>query len=107
MRGQSVRRILVGDLQSLRSFWDAEGVRHALGVLVAILRRVKIPVVLFETAPRRTFLNADLIWYVNNDGVAPRLVDFADVVIEKVRSPDGRTWRSIVSHARSGQQVLI
>jgi KaiC/GvpD/RAD55 family RecA-like ATPase len=106
LRRQPIRRILAGDLQSLRSFGDPEGIRHALGVLIAILRRVKIPAILFETAARRTGLNPDLTWYVN-DAFAPRLVDFADVVIERVRAADHRTWRAIVSHARSGQQVLI
>ncbi|MFS8065574.1 MAG: RAD55 family ATPase [Byssovorax sp.] len=82
-----IRRVLVGDLQSLRSFWNAEGIRHALGVLMAILRRVRVPAVLFETAMPKPVQQ-------------PRIVDFADVVIE-VHSGGNRTVL-IASCARRG-----
>lgn len=40
---------LIGDLQFLRNFQSPEELRGAIGVIVAMLRQTKTPVVLFET----------------------------------------------------------
>jgi hypothetical protein len=108
-RKQFVRRVLVGDLQSLRSFWSAEGIRHSLGVLLAILRQVGIPAILFETAVPRTILVEPGL----GDGYKafpvqqPRIVDFADVVIEIQSMAQGEQKEMIASCARRGLQELL
>jgi hypothetical protein len=77
--------VLIGDLQALRSFGDPEGCRRAVGILVAVLRQINIPGVLFETtAPRKTWEVAPS-GYPTERGTevtTPSSVDFADVVIE-------------------------
>jgi KaiC/GvpD/RAD55 family RecA-like ATPase len=108
-KGQSIRRVLVGDLQSLRSFWNAEGIRHALGVLMAILRRVGIPAILFETAIPRTMITAQGIGsgYEAFPVQQPRIVDFADVVIEVESWPQGGAKMLNVSCARLGLRETL
>lgn len=82
-----IRRVLVGDLQSLRSFWNPEGIRQALGALASLLRRVGIPMVLFETS------STDL---------QPHVVDFSDVTMQVI----GQQPLSVIAyHARSGTRV--
>lgn len=88
-RGQRIRRVVIGDLQSLRTLQEPNVVRQALTVLVSLLRRAKVPVVMFETSPPRTLGRS---WdvtrsFVNEEtgAAAPVVVDSADVVIEVVR----------------------
>ena len=108
-REKFVRRVLVGDLQSLRSFWSADGIRHALGVLLTILRRACVPAILFETAIPRTILVEPGV----GDGYKafpvqqPRIVDFADVVIEIQSMAHGEQKEMIVSCSRRGLQELL
>ena len=100
----SVRRLVAGDMQSLRSFWNAEGIRHALGVLIGIMRRARIPVILFETAMPRTMITEHGIGteYEAFSVQQPRVVDFADVVIEIESVPRGYTSKLNASCARLG-----
>jgi hypothetical protein len=103
-RKKFIRRVLAGDLQSLRSFWNAEGIRHALGVLMAILRRVGIPAILFETAVPRAMTTEHGIetGYEVFPVQQPRIVDFADVVIEIQSTSRGRQNVMFAFCARSG-----
>jgi KaiC/GvpD/RAD55 family RecA-like ATPase len=88
-------KVIIGDLRSLRSFWNPEGLRRAIAVITAMLRKARIPVVLFETTAPRQFEQLERV----NEGGAfdrlfsrsqlidlgqaePHVVDFADVVVE-------------------------
>ncbi len=104
VRKKFIRRVLAGDLQSLRSFWNAEGIRHALGVLMAILRRVGVPAILFETAiPRSTTAAPGFgLRHTAFPVQQPRIVDFADVVIELQAMPKSQPNMLIASCARRG-----
>jgi len=64
-----VEKALIGDLRSIRSFRNPEEIRMAVALIVAMLREVRIPVVLFETATPRA------------GEAEPECVDFADVVV--------------------------
>jgi hypothetical protein len=92
LENKIIRRVLIGDLQSLRSFWNVEGIRHALGVLMTILRRVRVPAVLFETAMPRP-------------AQQPRIVDFANVAIEVLS--EGAQTVLIASCARHGLRETL
>ncbi len=48
-----VRRVLLGDLSSLRTWLHAEDMRRALDVLSWIFRNLKIPLILFETTEEK------------------------------------------------------
>jgi hypothetical protein len=84
----SVRRVIIGDFRALRTFWNPEGIRRAVGVLIAILRRLGIPAVLFETTAGPSTSAKHEIWadgipvQFAADAEEPAIVDFADVVIE-------------------------
>jgi hypothetical protein len=108
-RNKFIRRVLAGDLQSLRSFWNAEGIRHALGVLMAILRRVNIPAILFETAIPRTMTTDQGIGTVYEvfPIQQPRIVDFADVVMEIQSTSRGRQNMTFASCARSDLRAKL
>jgi hypothetical protein len=67
-----LRRVVIGDLQSLRSFADQDDVFQAVGVLTTFFRTRDIPVILYETAPSAAGMPL------------PRVVDFADVSIEVI-----------------------
>jgi KaiC/GvpD/RAD55 family RecA-like ATPase len=64
-----VEKAIIGDLRAIRSFRNSEEIRMAVGIIVAMLRQVRIPVVLFETATPRA------------GEAEPECVDFADVVV--------------------------
>ncbi|MDI1430890.1 hypothetical protein [Polyangium sorediatum] len=72
--GKSIRRVLVGDLQVIRTFRDPDGIRRACMVLARVLREQGVPIILFET------------------GTHPQISDFADVIA----SPSG--GQDIVFH---------
>jgi len=83
-----IEKVVVGDMRSLRSFWNPEGIRRAVGTLAALLRQVHIPLVLFETAvPRKTWHHESPAGYTQSYSVdigqpEPSIVDFAAVTIE-------------------------
>jgi KaiC/GvpD/RAD55 family RecA-like ATPase len=88
-RGARVRRVLVGDFRSIRTFWNPDGIRRAIGVLIAILRRAGIPAILFETtAGRSTIASQAMLATIGGlteftpDMAEPAIVDLADVFIE-------------------------
>jgi len=92
-----IEKVVVGDMRSLRSFWNPEGIRRAVGTLAAMLRQACIPLVLFETAaPRMMWRQRGLTpgitqpYSVDTGEPEPAIVDFADVVIEvtPTSSPD-------------------
>jgi KaiC/GvpD/RAD55 family RecA-like ATPase len=62
---KAVRRVLVGDLQSIRAFSNPEGIRRAITVLVSLLRHAHVPALLFETSHEPS----------------PLCVDVADVIV--------------------------
>jgi hypothetical protein len=64
-----VEKALVGDLRSIRSFRNPVEIRMAVAIIVAMLRYLRIPAVLFETA---TPLAGE---------AEPECVDFTDVVV--------------------------
>jgi len=64
-----VEKALIGDLRAIRSFRNPEEIRMAVAIIVAMLRNVHIPAVLFETATPRA------------GEAEPECVDFADVVV--------------------------
>jgi KaiC/GvpD/RAD55 family RecA-like ATPase len=107
---RSVGRVLIGDLQALRSFWDPAGCRHAVSILVALLRQMNISGVLFETtAPRTTRELAPMTGSVIERGTevtTPSSVDFADVVLEiqsEVDRRSGAVLRITATHVRRGR----
>lgn len=82
-------RVVIGDLQSLRSFEHPEALRRAVMTLARMLRSHGVPVVLFETSPGARRWQANAI--VGTDAAAPRIVDVADVVVEINQRTDDPT----------------
>ncbi|HZH77133.1 MAG TPA: hypothetical protein VEY88_13970 [Archangium sp.] len=86
-----IQKVLVGDVRSLRSFWNPEGIRRAIGTLAALLRP-QIPLVLFETTvPRKTWRQFHLDgtseeYLVDTGASEPAIVDFADVTVEIIET---------------------
>jgi hypothetical protein len=87
--GVVIEKVLVGDLRSLRSFWNPDGLRRAIAVITALMRQARIPVVLFETTvTRQTAQEALDSEHVGRTRILetgqpePHVVDFADVVVE-------------------------
>jgi KaiC/GvpD/RAD55 family RecA-like ATPase len=107
---QPVRRVLIGDLRVIRTFWNPEGIRRAIAVLVSILRRHGVPAILYETIPE--LLSAALD--ARSTGPELRLVegppsaDFADVTIE-IQPPHQPQYGSeaYVTHRRSGRFEIL
>ena len=90
-KGRRIEKVLVGDLRSLRSFWNPEGLRRAIAVITTLLRRARIPVVLFETTVARqieqTAPDSDLFGrarLMETSQPEPYAVDFADIVIDLI-----------------------
>lgn len=107
-KGDRIRRVLIGDLQSLRTFQQPALVRQALMLLASSLRREAIPVVMFETsAPRRVERVVDKRFAAEETGApAPWVVDLADVVFEVMRkTPDNHSASPNVfmTHVRTGR----
>jgi KaiC/GvpD/RAD55 family RecA-like ATPase len=80
--GAYVRRVLIGDFRSIRTFSDPATIRRAVGVLIALLRRAGIPAILFETTASRLLLDSRGGLVPAPDAQEPAIVDFADVLIE-------------------------
>jgi hypothetical protein len=68
-QGLILEKVLIGDLRSIRSFRNPEEIRMAVAVIIAMLRQVRIPAVLFETVTPRA------------GEAEPESVDFADTVV--------------------------
>lgn len=107
--GWTIRRVLIGDLQSIRTFRGPAGVRQALMVLVSVLRKAHVPVILFETsAPRlieRVIASAGM-FQEETGALAPPILDVADVGIEIIRRlPTTGAGRPSVfmTHLRTGR----
>jgi KaiC/GvpD/RAD55 family RecA-like ATPase len=64
-----VEKALIGDLRSIRGFREPEEIRRAVSTVVAMLRQVGVPTVLFETVTPRA------------GEAEPESVDFADAVV--------------------------
>jgi KaiC/GvpD/RAD55 family RecA-like ATPase len=88
--GIAIEKVLVGDLRSLRSFWNPDGLRRAIAVITTLLRQARIPVVLFETTvprqveklePGSVFGRSHLM---ETSQPEPYAVDFADIVVELI-----------------------
>jgi hypothetical protein len=108
LRDQStlVRRVLIGDFRSIRTFWNPDEVRRAIGVLIAILRRAGIPAILFETtaepsAGARQAIIGKLGGPMGTFAGQPAIVDAADVLIEVVMGNQGTM--KIATDVRGGQ----
>jgi len=109
--GALVRRVLIGDFRSIRTFWNPDGIRRAVGVLIAILRRAGIPAILFETtAGRSTGASQAIAANINSwteflhDTAEPPIVDLADVFIEVATSTTGAL--AIVTDVDGGRRYL-
>jgi hypothetical protein len=97
-----IRRLLVGDLRSIRTYSDANEVRRALLVLTRTLQRLRVPVVLFETTAGRTLAASVVEHDYGHVTQEPPIADAADVLIEVVR---GRTKSvALVSDLRGGHE---
>lgn len=87
-----IEKVVIGDLRSLRSFWNPEGLRRAIAVITTLLRRARVPVVLFETTAPRQVAQGDephLQGYsgsqiLETSQPEPHAVDFADIVVELI-----------------------
>jgi KaiC/GvpD/RAD55 family RecA-like ATPase len=119
IKGTPIRRILIGDLRALRSNVDPEGLRRSIRTLVALVARLNIPLVIFETSERRTVIVEQFM--PEGRGVRkqleqetsvgePTVVDAANVVIEirrkdkqlvlNISLPDsGRIEQAVISAA--------
>lgn len=86
-----ISKALIGDLRALRSFWTPERLRRAIAVVVSMLRQVRIPVVLFETAEARA--------------VQPQVLDFADVFVEITQQ--GHLWHANMVVPRTGYSAVF
>ncbi|MFO0603299.1 MAG: ATPase domain-containing protein [Polyangiales bacterium] len=94
-----VRRIVLTDLRALRSYWNADGLRRAVGVLCQLARRMGMPVVLIHSTPNRmerkdTAPHGFLVSEAPGQEVA-WAADFADLAVEVLygataSSPIGR-----------------
>jgi hypothetical protein len=102
-----VRRVLCGNLQALRTFWDPQGIRRALMVLARILRRVRVPLVLFETSGPRASLPWPLDQNVVSPTVAtePAIVDFADVVLAIQPASFDQASSFTITDTQTGRRV--
>lgn len=49
LNNEPVRRVVIGDFQAIQTFWSADAIRRAISVFIAVLRRTKIPAILYET----------------------------------------------------------
>jgi KaiC/GvpD/RAD55 family RecA-like ATPase len=89
-RRPSLDRVLIGDFRSIRTFVDPAGIRRAVGVIIALLRRAGIPAILFETTAGPSTIAGQLLVEgagtntpeLASETVEPEIVDFADVLIE-------------------------
>jgi KaiC/GvpD/RAD55 family RecA-like ATPase len=80
-----VRRVVLADLRALRSFWNADGLRRAVGVLCLLMRRKGVPVILIESTAGTMSVTGtpNGTQEFPEPGLdAPLSVDFADVAIE-------------------------
>jgi hypothetical protein len=100
-----IRRVLIGDLRSIRTFSDAEGIRRAIGVLVVLLQRIRVPAILYETVGEHLFTTANAL-IPRLVGVPP-IVDLADLVIgiEPVLNPSHGAVTQI-THVRFGKLLM-
>ncbi len=80
--GRPVRRVLLGDLGSIQSFWNPDGLRRAVGVLLTLLRRTGIPVVIFETTHTAAPGRPKTLTNMTQVSEAPGIPGLADVNIE-------------------------
>ncbi len=81
------RRVLIADLRAVRSFWNPDGLRRAIGVFCQLMRRLGVPVILVEsTASRKTLTGTanGAIEFTQAGLDVPGIVDFADLSIEVV-----------------------
>jgi KaiC/GvpD/RAD55 family RecA-like ATPase len=105
----AIRRVLIGDLQSLRTFRDAADARQALMMLVSVLRKAHVPVILFETSVPRTIersLGNGQVSHEETGALAPPILDFADVAIEIIRKASGLPFHKpniVMTHVRTGR----
>jgi KaiC/GvpD/RAD55 family RecA-like ATPase len=108
-----IEKVVIGDLRSLRSFWDPEGLRRAITVITTLLRRAHIPVVLFETTVPRQVAQGDPHTEIYSGShimetsqPEPHAVDFADIVVELIpirfSSPFAPSAR--ITEVRTGRQ---
>ncbi len=82
-------RIVVGDLRSLRSYGGSDGLRRALVVFCALMRRQQVIVVLYESAPSSLTSNGKTL--MREPGLdEPQALDGADVSIEALSDGTGR-----------------
>ncbi|MBI4706257.1 MAG: hypothetical protein HY744_34605 [Deltaproteobacteria bacterium] len=91
-RAGTVRRVLIGDLRSLRTSRLGDSFRRAITVVVRLLKDRRIPVVVFETGKPRTWavtMGQGQTTFSSFAEIEPPVVDFADVTIELV-STDAR-----------------
>ncbi|WP_163990368.1 RAD55 family ATPase [Pyxidicoccus caerfyrddinensis] len=117
--GIVIEKVLVGDLRSLRSFWDPEGLRRAIAVITALMRQARIPVVLFETTLLRQLEQPESVRRAVSTASAfsrtrimetsqpePYAVDFADIVVELIaqRLSGPSTPLARLTNVRTGLQ---
>lgn len=102
-----LRRVIVGDMQSLRAFWGEDGLRRALDVFCILMRRLYVPVVLYESTPSR------VSFVMNTPTLQPglseaRAVDLADVSVEVMHDsmrPVAAIHKAVVTQRHRGTLV--
>ncbi|MEZ4411047.1 MAG: hypothetical protein R3A52_31890, partial [Polyangiales bacterium] len=100
----ALRRVVIGDLNALRSFWGQDGLRRALGVFCILMRGRDVAVVLYESAPTRVGFNSRSPIIEPGMGEA-QAVDFADVSVEVMSDSVGgfaTTNKVVVTQRREG-----
>jgi hypothetical protein len=103
----AIRRVLIGDLRSLRSFKNPAELRNGLAVLSALLRRARIPAILYETcAPKEKRGHTNDIYETAGEP-GPEIADFADVIVNIWFAHQGKKGPMFVTHARSGQRIEL
>lgn len=108
--GQPVRRVLIGDLRAVRTFWNHDWIRRAIAVLVAIVRRHGVPAILYETVPEllstATNTNSRIPDLRLVEG--PPSVDLADIVVEiRPHYQPQQPSLGYITHRRSGRLALV
>jgi KaiC/GvpD/RAD55 family RecA-like ATPase len=96
-----LRRVLLGDLGSIQSFWNPDGLRRAVGVLLTVLRRAGIPAVLFETTPVQHVFDIPHRGLMQV-GEGPSIFGLADVNIEV--NTKGYHTNVVVTDVRGGRR---
>ena len=104
---EPVRRILIGDLRSIRTHRNPSDLQRALRVLFALARSGKIPVITFETSPP-TLTPSDRghpVVFTSTGATPPFSADFADVTIEILPKSRESEQSLFATYVRSGEQV--